>query len=83
MVNVLSHFSPLLTALFSELMKQLNQFSVLLVVRPSVTKMNLFHFVVRPPPGFECKSPSSHMSSLDDPSILWSKRLEPGQYQTF
>lgn len=30
---------------------------------------------VRPPPGFECKSPSSQMSVIDDPSIVWSKTL--------
>ncbi|XP_068725103.1 CCR4-NOT transcription complex subunit 4-like isoform X1 [Montipora capricornis] len=36
---------------------------------------------VRPPPGFECKQPSSHLSSVDDPSILWSKTLDPGNPQ--
>ena len=34
---------------------------------------------VRPPPGFECKSPSGHhMPMLDDPSILWSKAIDAG-----
>lgn len=33
----------------------------------------------RPPPGFECKSPTSHhMPMLDDPGILWSKALDTG-----
>lgn len=32
---------------------------------------------VRPPPGFECKQPPNHMSGIDDPSILWSKTLDP------
>jgi len=32
---------------------------------------------VRPPPGFECKSPST----IDDPSILWSKTFDPGNPQ--
>lgn len=32
---------------------------------------------VRPPPGFECKQPSSQMSTIDDPSIVWSKTLDP------
>lgn len=32
---------------------------------------------VRPPPGFECKSPSGHVSTIEDPSILWSKTFDP------
>ena len=35
---------------------------------------------VRPPPGFECKQPPNHMSGIDDPSILWSKTLDPGEH---
>ena len=39
-----------------------------------------FLATVRPPPGFECKSLSSHMPMIDDPSILWSKTIDAGQY---
>lgn len=39
-------------------------------------------FQGRPPPGFECKSPTSHhMPMLDDPGILWSKALDTGNPQ--
>ncbi|KAL9978483.1 hypothetical protein ACROYT_G016004 [Oculina patagonica] len=38
-------------------------------------------FQVRPPPGFECKSMSSHMPMIDDPSILWSKAIDTGNPQ--
>lgn len=40
-------------------------------------------FTVRPPPGFECKQPANHMSGIDDPSILWSKTLDPGEHFSF
>ncbi|KAJ7312808.1 CCR4-NOT transcription complex subunit 4, partial [Desmophyllum pertusum] len=35
----------------------------------------------RPPPGFECKSPSSHVPKIDDPSVLWSKTIDTANPQ--
>ena len=48
--------------------------------KPGWKKKSTSFYTVRPPPGFECKSLSGQVPVIDDPSILWSKTVEAGQY---